>query len=58
MGNWENLYLEIYDEVSKRGANQAFYAYVDELSNERKYRYKDMRELWRMAFEKIKQDEA
>ena len=56
MGNCENLYLEIYDEVCRLKANEQFYKTIDNLSIDPRYKYKGMREKWQLAFNLIKRN--
>lgn len=57
MGNWDNLYYEIHDEITLMGLNQEFNNLVNRLSYEEKYKHQPTRARWNAAFQMIKNNE-
>ena len=57
MGNCDNLYTEIYEDITSMGHHQKFNKLVNKLSNDDKYKHHPVRERWNVALQMIKNDE-
>lgn len=57
MGNWENLYYEIHEEVTTRGVKKQFYQLVRQLAETDQFRNKGARAQWNEALSMIRKNE-
>ena len=55
--SYEDTYYEIYTEVRKQGISEQFYAQLEKMKRQDKHKYKDTKQLWEYAYEKVKKDE-
>jgi len=53
----EDTYYEIYTEVRKQGISEQFYAQLEKMKRQDKHKYKDTKQLWEYAYEKVKKNE-
>jgi len=57
MGNWDNLYYEIHDEITLMGLQKEFSNLVNQLSCEEKYKHQPVRARWSAALQMIQNNE-
>jgi len=57
MGNWENTYYEIHDEVTSLGVREQFNTLVEQLSNSKKFKHQSVRRRWMEALKIIRENE-
>ena len=57
MGNWDNLFYEIHDEVNTLGLRTQFNSLVNRLSFEDRYKHQPVRERWSVALQMIRNNE-
>lgn len=57
MGNWDNLYYEIHDEITLMGLQKEFSNLVNQLSCEDKYKHQPARARWSTALLMIQNNE-
>ena len=57
MGNWDNLYYEIHEEIALMGLQKEFSNLVNRLSYEDKFKHQTARARWNAAFIMIKNNE-
>ncbi|MFT4599015.1 MAG: hypothetical protein ACJAR8_001237 [Bacteroidia bacterium] len=57
MGNWDNFYYEMHEELTQLGMKQRFNSLLQELSTQDKFKYKSVRDRWNTAFKMIRNDE-
>ena len=57
MGNWDNFYYEMHEELTQLGMRQRFNSLLQELSTQDKFKYKSVRDRWNTAFQMIRNDE-
>lgn len=53
MGHWEDLIYEIHVELTKHGLRKQFDKQLKKMENQDKHQYKDAREKWIYAHDKI-----
>ena len=56
MGQYEDLFYEIYDEVTNNNLNEEFNMQLSKMEFQDKHRYKSIKEKWEYALNKIKED--
>jgi len=54
--SWDDLYMEIYYEMKELGLKEEFDSKLKKMDSQEKHRYKDTRERWRYASEKVKKE--
>jgi hypothetical protein len=57
MGNWDNFYYEMHEELTQLGMKQRFNSLLQELSTQDKFKYKSVRDRWNTALQMIRNDE-
>lgn len=57
MGNWDNLYYEIHEEITQLGMKQRFRSLLLELSIQDKFKHQSARDRWCVALQIIRNDE-
>jgi|TARA_R100001163_G_C5056312_1_gene192730 hypothetical protein len=55
MGNYEDLFWEITAELKELGLRKEFDAQLKKMRAQDKHKYKEVRERWEYAFNKVKQ---
>ncbi len=53
MGHWEDFWWEITESINSKGLKKEFDAQLDKMSHQDKHQYKDTREKWRYAHDKV-----
>tara|TARA_R110002020_G_scaffold394515_3_gene604538 strand:+ start:2020 stop:2322 length:303 start_codon:yes stop_codon:yes gene_type:complete len=53
MGHWEDRIYEIHEELNKHGLNKKFEAQLKKMNDQDKHRYRDTRERWIYAHDKV-----
>ena len=53
MGHYEDLFYEITESIDTKGLRKEFESQLDKMSNQDKHRYKDTRDKWSYAHEKV-----
>ena len=53
MGHYEDLFWEITESIDKKGLRKEFDAQLKKMSYQDKHRYKDTRDKWAYAYEKV-----
>ena len=53
MGHWEDLHYEIHDSLDKLGLRKQFDAQLKKMQHQEKHEYKDARERWTYAYDKV-----
>ena len=54
MGHYEDLFWEITESINKKGLREEFDAQLNKMRTQDKHRYKDTREQWTYALNKVK----
>jgi hypothetical protein len=57
MGNWDNFYYEMHEELTQLGMKQRFISLLQELSTQDKFKHQSVRDRWNTAFQMIRNDE-
>jgi hypothetical protein len=57
MGNWDNFYYEMHEELTQLGMKQRFNSLLQELSTQDKFKHQSVRDRWNTAFQMIRNDE-
>jgi len=53
MGHYEDLYYQILDDVNSKGLKKEFDAQLEKMNGQEKHRYKDTRDKWSYAHDKV-----
>ncbi len=53
MGHYEDLFYEITESINKKGLRKEFDAQLQKMSMQDKHRYKDTRDRWTYAHNKV-----
>ena len=53
MGHYEDLFWEITESINKKGLREEFNAQLNKMRTQDKHRYKDTRDKWTYAYEKV-----
>jgi len=53
MGHYEDLYYNITESINELGLKKEFDAQLNKMSNQDKHRYKDTRDRWEYAYNKV-----
>ena len=53
MGHYEDLFWEITESINKKGLREEFDAQLSKMRTQDKHRYKDTRDKWTYAYEKV-----
>lgn len=57
MGNWDNLYHEILEEITQLGMKQKFKCLLQKLSIQDKFKHQSVRDRWCVALQIIRNNE-
>mgnify|MGYP003147203286 CR=1 FL=1 len=52
--SYEDLFWEIHEEVAELGIRKEFDAQLEKMKHQDKHQYKDVRDCWDYAFQKVK----
>jgi len=53
MGHYEDLYYQILDDVNSKGLKKEFDAQLEKMNGQDKHRYRDTRDRWSYAHNKV-----
>jgi|TARA_A100001515_G_scaffold138208_1_gene131582 hypothetical protein len=53
MGHYEDLYYQILDDVNSKGLKKEFDAQLEKMNGQSKHQYKDTRDRWSYAHNKV-----
>jgi len=53
MGHYEDLFYEITESLDSKGLRKEFENQLDKMRSQDKHRYKDIRDKWSYAHEKV-----
>ena len=53
MGHWEDFWWETHKELENLGLQKKFDAQLDKMRSQDKHRFKDSRERWKYALDKV-----
>ena len=53
MGHWEDIFWEITESINKKGLKKEFDAQLEKMSHQNKHRYKETRDKWQYAHDKV-----
>tara|TARA_R110002050_G_scaffold201552_2_gene336725 strand:- start:543 stop:734 length:192 start_codon:yes stop_codon:yes gene_type:complete len=53
MGHYEDLFYEITESIDTKGLRKEFESQLDKMRSQDKHRYKDTRDKWSYAHEKV-----
>jgi hypothetical protein len=53
MGHYEDLFWEISDDINKKGLKKEFDAQLSKMRHQDKHRYRDTRDRWSYAHNKV-----
>ena len=53
MGHYEDLFYMILDDVNSKGLKKEFDAQLSKMDGQEKHRYKDTRDRWSYAHDKV-----
>lgn len=53
MGHYEDLFYEITESINEKGLRKEFDAQLEKMSMQDKHRYKDTRDRWTYAHNKV-----
>ena len=53
MGHYEDLFWEITESINKKGLREEFDPQLSKMRTQHKHRYKDTRDKWAYAYEKV-----
>ena len=53
MGQYEDLYYDISESIDKKGLRKEFQAQLEKMRNQDKHKYKEVRDKWSYAYEKV-----
>lgn len=54
MGHYEDLFYEITESVDRMGIRKEFDAQLEKMRHQDKHRYKETRDRWEYAYQKVK----
>ncbi|MBT8327451.1 MAG: hypothetical protein KJP21_06990 [Bacteroidia bacterium] len=57
MGNWDDFYYEIHEEVTSLGLHHQFNNLVNKLNDQEIYQHQSIRDKWSVALNMIKNNE-
>ena len=53
MGQYEDTFYEIYNQVEEKGLKDEFYKQLDKMKQQDKHRYKSVKDHWEYAYRRI-----
>jgi hypothetical protein len=53
MGNWEDLFYEIHEDIEKYGLRKEYNAQLEKMNGQEKHQYKEARDRMRYAYDKV-----
>jgi len=53
MGHWEDVFWEVSESINKKGLKKEFDAQLEKMSYQDKHRYKETRDKWKYAHDKV-----
>lgn len=53
MGQYEDAFYEIYEEINQKDLYDEFYKQLDKMKHQEKHRYKSMKDHWEYAYKRI-----
>jgi hypothetical protein len=53
MGQYEDTFYEIYEQVEEKGLRDQFYEQLDKMKQQDKHKYKSVKDLWEYAYRRI-----
>ena len=53
MGNWEDFWWEVHEEITKKGLKKEFDAQLEKMGGQSKWQYADTRSRWDYARTKV-----
>ena len=53
MGHYEDLWYQILDDINSKGLKKEFDAQLEKMNHQDKHRYKDTRDRWSYAHNKV-----
>jgi len=53
MGHWEDFWWEITESINSKGLKKEFDAQLKKMNHQEEHRYKETREKWRYAHDKV-----
>lgn len=53
MGHYEDIYMEIMEQVKEKGIEKEFQAQLDKMQRQEKHKYKEVRDRWSYAYNKV-----
>jgi hypothetical protein len=53
MGHYEDLWYEISEDVTNKGLKKEFYAQLKKMNGQPKHQYKESRDMWNYAYNKV-----
>ena len=53
MGHYEDLFYMILDDVNSKGLKKEFDAQLEKMNSQEKHKYRDTRDRWSYAHEKV-----
>jgi len=53
MGHWEDFWWEITESLNQKGLRKEFDAQLEKMSMQDKHRFKDTRDKWQYAYNKV-----
>tara|TARA_R110000851_G_scaffold32152_1_gene86478 strand:+ start:890 stop:1081 length:192 start_codon:yes stop_codon:yes gene_type:complete len=58
MGHYEDFWYEITESIEQKGLKKKFDAQIKKMNHQEKHRYKDVRDKWSYAYEKVIKNES
>ena len=55
---WEDFWWETHNEIKELGLKEDFDAQLKKMDNQDKHKYKDTRDKWRYALDKVKKERS
>ena len=53
MGHWEDIFYEITESIKEKGLRKEFDAQLEKMSHQDKHKYKEVRDRWEYAHQKV-----
>ena len=53
MGHYEDIFWEITESINKKGLRKEFDAQLEKMKHQDKHRYKETRDKWDYAYQKV-----
>ena len=53
MGHWEDVFWEVTRSINEKGLRKEFDAQLEKMSHQDKHRYKETRDKWQYAHDKV-----